>query len=93
MLLEVGRSLSYQVLRMGEILMMDMKDKIKIALEVLEATSIEKVNRFGVKASLDDLDRIKDMVDELVCFWELDENLMDEYDEKIKELTEYNYAS
>jgi len=73
--------------------MMDMKDKIKIALEVLEATSIEKVNRFGVKASLDDLDRIKDMVDELVCFWELDENLMDEYDEKIKELTEYNYAS
>ena len=70
-----------------------MKDKIKIALEVLEATSIEKVNRFGVKASLDDLDRIKDMVDELVCFWELDENLMDEYDEKIKELTEYNYAS
>jgi len=72
---------------------MDMKDKIKIALEVLEATSIEKVNRFGVKASLDDLDRIKDMVDELVCFWELDENLMDEYDEKIKELTEYNYAS
>jgi len=73
--------------------MMDMKDKIKIALEVLEATSIEKVNRFGVKSSLDDLDRIKDMVDELVCFWELDENLMDEYDEKIKELTEYNYAS
>lgn len=65
---------------------MDSRKIIEQTLKGLELTAVRKINMFGTKAAQDDLDRIKDMVDELVCFWELDENLIDEYDEKIKML-------
>lgn len=62
-----------------------MNEKILLdTLKGLEMTSIEKIKRLGVEDAQDDLERIKDMIDEIVCFWELPESLMDEYDDRIK---------
>ena len=62
-----------------------MNEKILLdTLKGLELTSMEKIRRLGVKDAEDDLERIKDMIDEIVCFWELPEYLMDEYDDRIK---------
>lgn len=62
-----------------------MNEKILLdTLKGLELTSMEKIKRLGVKDAEDDLERIKDMIDEIVCFWELPESLIDEYDDRIK---------
>lgn len=61
-----------------------MSELILKTLQGLEATAIKKINDLGVKAAQDDLERIKDMFEELVFFWYLDERLIDEYDEKIR---------
>lgn len=62
-----------------------MNEKILLdTLKGLELTSMEKIKRLGVEDAEDDLERIKDMIDEIVCFWELPESLMDEYDDRIK---------
>lgn len=62
---------------------MDIKNLIRKTLKGLEATAIEKITVLGVEGARDDLERIKNMVDELVCFWELDESLIDEYDVEV----------
>ena len=62
-----------------------MNEKILLdTLKGLELTSMEKIKRLGVNDAEDDLERIKDMIDEIVCFWDLPEYLMDEYDDRIK---------
>jgi hypothetical protein len=63
---------------------MEIKKLILQTLKGLEITAIEKIKIIGPEAASDDLDRIKDMVDELVCFWGLDEQMMDDYDDKIQ---------
>ena len=55
-----------------------------ISLEGLKQTAIKKIRDLGIKAAQDDLERIKDIFDELVFFWGLEERLIDEYDEMIK---------
>jgi len=62
-----------------------MNEKILLdTLKGLELTSMEKIKRLGVRDAEDDLERIKDMIDEIVCFWELPESLIDEYDDRIR---------
>lgn len=63
---------------------MDTKEIIKLTLSGLEITAKRKIKVLGVTKAQDDLERIKDMIDELVCFWELEEELMDKYDVEIE---------
>lgn len=53
------------------------------ALKGLLATAIEKICVLGEQDSQDDLKQIRDMYVELVRFWDLDEDLIGEFDEKI----------
>lgn len=64
------------------------KELILLTLEGLEATAIKKISELGIDNSFDDLTRIKDMYDELVCFWQLNERLIDEYDKSIRNFIE-----
>ncbi|HEY5584282.1 MAG TPA: hypothetical protein VIK78_07315 [Ruminiclostridium sp.] len=52
-------------------------------LKGLMATAIEKVCVLGNEDAQEDLKQIRDMYIELVRFWALDEDLSDEFDEKV----------
>ncbi|MDD3269062.1 MAG: hypothetical protein PHX14_07050 [Syntrophomonadaceae bacterium] len=58
-------------------------DLIRETLKGLLATAIEKVCVLGEGDAQDDLKQIRDMYVELVRFWDLDEDLIGEFDEKI----------
>lgn len=52
-------------------------------LKGLLATSTEKVCVLGVEDAQDDLKRLREVYEDLVLFWGLDEDLLDAFDEKI----------
>jgi len=56
---------------------------IRGTLKGLLTTAIEKVCVLGEQDAQEDLKEIRSMYVELVRFWMLDEDLMDEFDEKI----------
>ncbi|WP_276624472.1 hypothetical protein [Syntrophomonas wolfei] len=62
---------------------MKTENLIRETLKGLLATAIEKDCVLGEKDPLDDLKQIRDMYAELVRFWDLDEDLIGEFDEKI----------
>ncbi len=62
---------------------MNTDNLIREALKGLLATAIEKVCVLGEDDAQDDLKQIRDMYVELVRFWDLDEDLIGEFDEKI----------
>ena len=52
-------------------------------LKGLFATAIEKVCVLGEADAQEDLKQIRDIYIELVRFWDLEEHLIDEFDEQI----------
>lgn len=56
---------------------------IRETLKGLMATAIEKVCVLGEQDAQDDLKQIRDMYVELVAFWDLDQDLIGEFDEKV----------
>ena len=62
---------------------MKTENLIRETLKGLLATAIEKVCVLGEVDAQDDLKQIRDMYVELIRFWDLDEDLIGEFDEKI----------
>lgn len=62
---------------------MKTENLIRVTLKGLLATAIEKVCVLGEQDAQDDLKQIRDMYVELIRFWDLDEDLIGEFDEKI----------
>ncbi|MBK5242066.1 hypothetical protein [Clostridium sp.] len=56
---------------------------IKETLKGLLATGKEKICVAGEDDAKEDLKRLREVYEDLVMFWGLDENLVDEFDEKI----------
>lgn len=59
------------------------EDLIRETLKGLLTTAIEKVCVLGKEEALEDLTQIRNMYVELIRFWNLDETLIDEFDERI----------
>ena len=62
---------------------MNNENLILETLKGLLATAIEKVCVLGVEDAQDDLKRLREIYEDLVLFWGLDEDLIDVFDEKI----------
>ena len=62
---------------------MNTENLILQTLKGLLATGIEKVCVLGVEDAQDDLKKLREVYEDLVLFWGLDEELIDEFDEKI----------
>ena len=56
---------------------------IRETLKSLLATGIEKVCVLGVADAQEDLKRLREVYEDLVLFWGLDEDLIDDFDEKV----------
>lgn len=56
---------------------------IKETLKGLIATANEKVFVLGAEDAKEDLKRLREVYEDLILFWGLDEELIDEFDEKI----------
>ena len=56
---------------------------IKETLKGLLATAVEKICVAGEEDAQEDLKRLREVYEDLVLFWGLDEELIDEFDEKI----------
>lgn len=59
------------------------KKLILATLKGLVATAIEKICVLGLDGAKDELNPLRDMYIELVEFWDLGEDLLDEFDQKI----------
>lgn len=62
---------------------MNIENLIRETLKGLLATGIEKISVLGVEDAQDDLEKLREVYEDLVLFWGLDEELIDEFDEKI----------
>ncbi len=62
--------------------------RLKVTIDTLVKTGIEKVNVLGIEDAQDDLWQIYEMCNELMAFWdsELTEERIDELEETIAEL-------
>ena len=56
---------------------------IKETLKGLLVTAKEKICVLGEEDAKEDLKKLKEVYEELIMFWGLDEELIDEFDEKI----------
>lgn len=56
---------------------------IKEALKGILATAVEKICVLGEEDAKDDLKKLRQVYEDLVLFWGLDEELIEEFDEKI----------
>lgn len=56
---------------------------IKETLKGLLATAIEKICVLGEEDAKEDLKKLRGVYEELILFWGLGEELIDEFDEKI----------
>lgn len=63
---------------------MQTENLMRETLRGLLATAIEKVCVLGEEDAQEDLKRLREVYDDLVLFWGLDENLIDEFDEKVR---------
>ena len=68
---------------------MEMHRIIRYTLMGLEATAREKIVVLGVEDSKDDLKQLRDMAEELINFWNMDERYLDKYDKELDGLIEY----
>jgi len=58
----------------------------KLILDTLKgllATAIEKVCVLGAEDAQEDLKRLREVYEDMILFWGLDEDLIDEFDEKV----------
>jgi len=58
----------------------------KLILDTLKgllATAIEKVCVLGAEDAQEDLKKLREVYEDLILFWGLDEDLIDEFDEKV----------
>lgn len=62
---------------------MQTENLIRETLKGLLATAIEKVCVLGEEDAQEDLKRMKVVYDDLILFWGLDEDLINEFDENI----------
>jgi hypothetical protein len=62
---------------------MDTENLIKQTLKGLLATGIEKVCVAGEEDAQEDLKKLRAVYEDLVFFWGLDEELINDFDEKI----------
>lgn len=62
---------------------MQTENLIRETLKGLLATAIEKVCVLGEEDAQEDLKKLREVYDDLVLFWGLDEGLIDEFDEKV----------
>ena len=62
---------------------MQTENLIRETLRGLLATAIEKVCVLGEEDAQEDLKKLREVYEELILFWGLDENLIDEFDEKV----------
>ncbi|MEA4987911.1 MAG: hypothetical protein VB095_07610 [Anaerovorax sp.] len=62
---------------------MDTENLIRETLKGLIATAIEKVCVLGKEDAQMDLKRLMEVYEDLVLFWGMEEDLIDEFDEKI----------
>ena len=62
---------------------MKTENLIRESLKGLLATAIEKVCVLGEEDAQEDLKRLREVYEDLVLFWGLDEDLIDEFDEKV----------
>ena len=62
---------------------MQTENLIQKTLRGLLATAIEKVCVLGEEYAQEDLKKLREVYEELILFWGLDENLIDEFDEKV----------
>lgn len=62
---------------------MNTENLILETLKGLLATGTEKVCVLGVEDAQDDLKRLREIYEDSVLFWGLDEDLIDAFDEKI----------
>ena len=57
--------------------------KARIAIKVLADTAIEKIFVMGEDDARGDILKLRDVVHDLVDFWGLDEQLKDDFDERV----------
>ena len=62
---------------------MKTENLIRESLKGLLTTAIEKVCVLGEEDAQEDLKRLREVYEDLVLFWGLDEDLIDEFDEKV----------
>ena len=62
---------------------MQTENLIRETLRGLLDTAIEKVCVLGEEYAQEDLKKLREVYDELILFWGLDENLIDEFDENV----------
>ena len=62
---------------------MDIDNLIRETLKGLLAIAIEKVCVAGEEDAQDDLKRLREVYEDLILFWGLDEDLINEFDEKL----------
>jgi hypothetical protein len=62
---------------------MNTESLILQTLKGLLVTGIEKVHVLGLEDAQDDLKKLREVYEELILFWGLDEELIDEFDKKV----------
>lgn len=62
---------------------METENLIRETLKGLLVTGIEKVCVLGFEDAKEDLKRLREVYEDLVLFWGLDEQLIEEFDEKV----------
>ena len=56
---------------------------IRVTLRGLLTTAIEKVCVMGEEDDQEDINQLREVYGDLIMFWGLDEDLLDEFDEKV----------
>lgn len=65
---------------------MKTENLIRDTLKGLLATAIEKICVLGVEGAETDIKQIREMYEELVRFWDLDEILIGEFDMEVRSI-------
>ncbi len=61
-----------------------MKEKMVTTIGGLSDTALEKIMSLGYEEAREDLEKIRNMIDDLVFFWDLDQELLEEFDKRIE---------
>jgi len=65
-------------------LMMTTENLIRETLKGLLATAVEKVCVLGEEDAQEDLKKLREVYEDLILFWGLDEGLINDFDENIE---------
>ena len=74
----------YYLTQYGKVeIILKTENLIRETLKGLLATAVEKICVLGVEDAKADIKQIREMYEELVRFWDLDERLVDEFDMEV----------